>query len=168
MMRMVMNTLKIDINSLKDTEQFAKVFASVVDPGILICLYGSIGCGKTTFVQLVAKELQVEEQVTSPSFVIINEYNTGKYPIYHFDLYRLEKEGINTIISELEEYSSDNRAITFVEWAEFSQNNLLEDRLEISFSYDEDFSDYRLVEIQACGDKANNLLERLKKNLVNS
>lgn len=160
--------LKIDINSLNHTQQFAKVFAKLLDPGILICLYGSIGCGKTTFVQFVAKELGVTEQVTSPSFVIINEYSSGRYPIYHFDLYRLEKEGINTIISELEEYSSDGSAITFVEWAEFSQNSLLEDRLEITFSYDDDFSDYRLIEINGCGDKANNLLERLKENLVNS
>lgn len=165
---MINNNLKFNINSLNETEQFAKVFANCIEPGMLVCLYGSIGCGKTTFVQFVAKELGVTEQVTSPSFVIINEYCSGKLPIYHFDLYRLEKEGVNTIISELEEYSSDDSAITFVEWAEFSQNNLLEDRLEITFSYDDDFSDKRFIEINASGNKPDILLERLKENFVNS
>lgn len=163
---MLTNKLKIDINSLEGTAKFAKMFAKVLEPGVMICLYGPIGSGKTTFVQFVCRNLNVTEPVTSPSFVIINEYNSGKFPIYHFDLYRLEKEGIDTIISELEEYSSDNGAITFVEWAEFSQGNLLEDRFEIIFSYDNSFSDTRLIEIQATGPRPASLLERLKKEIA--
>ena len=157
------NQLKLDLNGLKS---FAKTFSSAIEPGILICLYGPIGSGKTTFVQLLGAEIGITEQITSPSFVIINEYYSGHFPVYHFDLYRLEEEGVQSILSELEEYSSDNKALTFVEWAEFSQNKLLEDRLEIYFEYDESFSDTRLISFKAFGLKANTILERLNKNFA--
>ena len=66
----------------------------------------------------MAKHLNVKEKVTSPSFVIINEYLSGDLPVYHFDLYRLEQEGVRTIIDELTEYSRPD-VLTFVEWAIF-------------------------------------------------
>lgn len=159
-------SFKINLESIDDTKKFATAFSKAIVPGLLVCLYGSIGTGKTTFVKYVCTELGIKEEVTSPSFVIINEYYSGRYPIYHFDLYRLEEEGINTIISELEEYSSDNKAVTFVEWAEFSQGNLLENRLDINLSYDEDFSDKRMIEVLGFGNKAEMVLERLEKEVV--
>lgn len=164
-----MNNLsyKINLESLEDTKKLARAFAKVLKPGLLVCLFGSIGTGKTTLVKYICAELQIKEEVTSPSFVIINEYYSGRYPVYHFDLYRLEEEGVNTIISELEEYSSDNEAVTFVEWAEFSQGNLLEDRLEINLNYDENFSDKREIKLLAFGKKAEALIERLEKEVDN-
>lgn len=164
---MLTNSIKININSVDGTQNFARLFSQIIEPGTFICLYGPIGSGKTTFVQFVCKEFGIEEQVTSPSFVIINEYSSGIYPVYHFDLYRLEKEGIDTILSELEEYSTNNKAVTFVEWAGFSQNNLLDDRIEINFEYTEDFSDKRLIEICSIGNRYNTFIERLNSIIVN-
>lgn len=164
---MFLNSLQLHLDSLNATRHFAKAFAKSLQPGISVCLYGPIGCGKTTFVKMVLKELGVTENVTSPSFVIINEFYSGPYPIYHFDLYRLEEVGVNTIFSELIEYSSNLNVVIFVEWAEFSQGNLPDDRLELIFNYDLNFSDRRTLDVKTYGDKTNDFLERLKSNYAN-
>ncbi len=125
----------ITVNNLDETNILAEKFANAVkDNGAFVCLYGDIGAGKTAFTKLVAKHLNVKEKVTSPSFVIINEYLSGDLPVYHFDLYRLEKEGVRTIIDELTEYSRPN-VLTCVEWAEFSDFELPFDRIEIKIEY---------------------------------
>ncbi|MBQ8886363.1 MAG: tRNA (adenosine(37)-N6)-threonylcarbamoyltransferase complex ATPase subunit type 1 TsaE [Candidatus Gastranaerophilales bacterium] len=121
-----------DIN---DTEILAKKFADLVqEKGAFVCLLGDVGAGKTAFTKLVCKYLGVKEKVTSPSFVILNEYKSGKIPVYHFDLYRLENEGVSTIINELDEYS-EGKILTMVEWAEFSQNEIPFDRIDLNINY---------------------------------
>ena len=82
--------------NLDETRKLAQDFASLVQNGCFINLYGEIGAGKTAFVKLVADALGVQEKVTSPSFVILNEYHSAKLPIYHFDLYRLEEKGLKS------------------------------------------------------------------------
>lgn len=125
-------------NSLSDTKKLAEEFANlVVSTGAFVSLYGEIGAGKTAFVKLVADALNVKERVTSPSFVILNEYHSGKLPMYHFDLYRLENEGVKTIIDELSEYSQ-GRILTFVEWAEFSQDQIPFNHIKINVTYEDD------------------------------
>ena len=107
-------------NTIEDTKTLAEKFAKLVSAqGAFVNLYGEIGAGKTAFARLVAEAIGVKEKVTSPSFVILNEYHSAIIPIYHFDLYRLENVGIKTITDELREYS-DGKKLTFVEWAEFS------------------------------------------------
>ena len=128
--------------NLEDTKELAKKFAKLVeDKGCFVSLYGEIGAGKTAFVKEVAKEIGIEEKVTSPTFVILNEYHGGKLPMYHFDLYRLENEGVKTILDELNEYS-EGKQLTFVEWAEFSQNEIPFDHIKINVTY-EDNADRR-------------------------
>ena len=128
--------------NLEDTKELAKKFAKLVeDKGCFVSLYGEIGAGKTAFVKEVAKEIGIEEKVTSPTFVILNEYHGGKLPMYHFDLYRLENEGVKTILDELNEYS-EGKQLTFVEWAEFSQNEIPFDHIKINVTY-EDHDDRR-------------------------
>ncbi len=123
--------------NLEDTKELAKKFAKLVeDKGCFVSLYGEIGAGKTAFVKEVAKEIGIEEKVTSPTFVILNEYHGGKLPMYHFDLYRLENEGVKTILDELNEYS-EGRQLTFVEWAEFSQNEIPFDHIKINVTYED-------------------------------
>lgn len=127
-------------NTLEDTKKLAEKFARLVsEKGAFISLYGEIGAGKTAFVKLVADALEVEERVTSPSFVILNEYHSGKLPIYHFDLYRLENEGVKTILDELREYS-EGKMLTFVEWAEFSQDEIPFNHIKINVTYEDDDS----------------------------
>ena len=145
--------------SINDTKELARRFAQLAEQGCFVSLYGEIGAGKTAFVKLVADALNVKENVTSPSFVILNEYHSGKLPVYHFDLYRLENEGVSTILDELREYS-DGRCLTFVEWAEFSQDEIPFDHLNINVTYAED--DTRIYEFEGIGLNAKKIEEGLK------
>ena len=154
-----MNYIRV-CKTLEDTRKLAQDFALLIESGCFINLYGEIGAGKTAFVKLVADALGVQEKVTSPSFVILNEYHSAKLPIYHFDLYRLEHAGISTITDELREYS-EGKKITFVEWAEFSQGELPFERLEINVTYDDD--DSRNYEFSSIGEKNNYVIEGLKR-----
>lgn len=123
--------------NLENTKDLAKKFAKLVEEkGCFVNLYGEIGAGKTAFVKEVAKEIGIEEKVTSPTFVILNEYHGGKLPMYHFDLYRLENEGVKTIMDELREYS-EGKQLTFVEWAEFSQNEFPFNHIKINVTYED-------------------------------
>ena len=147
-------------STIEDTKKLAYKFADLVkERGCFVNLFGEIGAGKTAFVKLVAEAVGVKEKVTSPSFVILNEYHSASIPIYHFDLYRLENVGISTITEELREYS-EGRKITFVEWAEFSQGELPFERLEINVTYDDD--DTRNYEFKCVGNKDKYIIEGLK------
>ncbi|MCM1264868.1 MAG: tRNA (adenosine(37)-N6)-threonylcarbamoyltransferase complex ATPase subunit type 1 TsaE [Candidatus Gastranaerophilales bacterium] len=145
--------------NIEDTKKLAKRFAELTQDGCFVNLFGDIGAGKTAFVRLVAEALDIKEKVTSPSFTILNEYHTGKIPIYHFDLYRLENVGIKTITDELREYS-EGKNLTFVEWAEFSQGEVPFDRIEINVTYDDD--DNRCYTFTAIGDGKEEIIEGMK------
>lgn len=144
--------------TLEDTKKLAEKFAGLVLNGCFVSLYGEIGAGKTAFVKLVADALQVKEHVTSPTFVILNEYHSGLIPMYHFDLYRLENEGVKTILDELIEYS-EGKNLTFVEWAEFSQDQMPFDHLKINVTYSDD--DSRIYTFEFIGNDKDNIIERL-------
>ena len=145
--------------TLDDTKKLAYRFADIVkDKGVFVNLFGEIGAGKTAFVKLVAERLGIKEKVTSPSFVILNEYHSASIPVYHFDLYRLENTGIKTIADELREYS-EGKKITFVEWAEFSQGERPFERLEVNVTYDDD--DSRIYEFSSVGNKNKYIIEEL-------
>ena len=147
--------------TLDDTKELAEKFAkSVVENGSFVSLYGEIGAGKTAFVKLVADALGVKERVTSPSFVILNEYHSAQIPIYHFDLYRLENEGVKTILDELREYS-EGKLLTFVEWAEFSQDEIPFNHIQINVTYEED--EARKYSFKAYGENNVLLVEGLKQ-----
>lgn len=156
--------MKIISKSLDDTEKIGKAIAAVCEnSGGLICLYGSVGAGKTALTKFIGKYLGIEEKITSPSFVILNEYHSGKISMYHFDLYRLEKEGVSTILDELEEYGEDDHALTLVEWAEFSNDQLSKDRMDIRINYiDENTREFCF---EACGDKHEKLYNKLEESL---
>ena len=146
--------------SLEETAQLAEKFARAAKDGCFVNLFGEIGAGKTAFVRLVAQALEIKEKVTSPSFTILNEYHTGEIPIYHFDLYRLENEGVKTITDELREYST-GKQLTFVEWAEFSQNEIPFDRIEVNVTYDD--KDNRCFEFTSIGKGMDKIVEGLEK-----
>lgn len=155
------NSFEKICKTLDETKELAEKFAKAIeDKGSFVSLYGEIGAGKTAFVKLVADALGVQERVTSPSFVILNEYHSAKIPIYHFDLYRLENEGIKTILDELREYSQ-GKILTFVEWAEFSQDEIPFNHLKINVTYEDD--DSRKYSFEAFGGDNIALVEGLKK-----
>ena len=147
--------------TLADTKELAHRFAKLIeDDGCFINLYGEIGAGKTAFVKQVADAIGITEKVTSPSFVILNEYHSAKIPVYHFDLYRLENEGIKTIFDELQEYS-EGKQITFVEWAEFGQNQVPFDHIKIHVTYEDD--DSRRYSFEGFGEKCSKIVEGMNE-----
>lgn len=146
--------------TLNDTKELAENFAKLITNGCFISLYGEIGAGKTAFVKLVADALEVKEKVTSPSFVILNEYHSGILPVYHFDLYRLENEGVKTILDELREYS-EGKQVTFVEWAEFSQDEIPFNHIKINVTYED--NDERKYSFEGFGYDNIKIIEELNK-----
>lgn len=146
--------------TIEETKELAQKFAKLITDGCFVSLYGEIGAGKTAFVKLVAEALEVKEKVTSPTFVILNEYHSGLLPVYHFDLYRLENEGVKTILDELREYS-EGKNVTFVEWAEFSQDEIPFKHLRINVTYSND--DSRIYSFESDNDDMIKIIEGLQK-----
>ena len=76
-------------NSPAETEKVGEALAKIVTPGTVIAYRGDLGAGKTAFTRGLARGLGATEQVTSPTYTIVNEYLSGKMPLFHFDMYRL-------------------------------------------------------------------------------
>ncbi|MBN1291029.1 MAG: tRNA (adenosine(37)-N6)-threonylcarbamoyltransferase complex ATPase subunit type 1 TsaE [Candidatus Latescibacteria bacterium] len=102
-------------HSEQDTIKVAHEFAETLEPGSVVALIGDLGAGKTVFARGVAKFLEIQEKITSPTFTLINEYN-GKFRLYHMDLYRLNS------VKEIEDLGIDDYlygdGICLIEWAE--------------------------------------------------
>jgi len=113
-----------------DTDRLGELLAGSLLPGTAVALVGTLGAGKTRLVQGVAAALGVpEDQVTSPTFVLVNEYQSGRLPVYHFDTYRLRDDDEFLELGP-EEYF-DGSGITFVEWADRVADCLPQDHLRI-------------------------------------
>jgi len=110
-----------DLADLLATERLATALAHVTKQSVVVALNGPLGVGKTKFVQCFARALGVEEVVNSPTFTMMNEYHSGRIPLYHLDLYRLgESEALATVRyleEELSEILPHPHAI-LIEWAE--------------------------------------------------
>ncbi len=110
-----MNTSEYITHSPAETRRVAAALARQLQPPAIVALFGDIGAGKTCFVQGLAAGLGLRETVTSPTFIIINEY-PGPVPLYHMDLYRLP-EAEDALQAGIEEYF-ERPGITVIEWAE--------------------------------------------------
>jgi len=121
------------ITSLEELPQAAQQVLEWVDNRNIVALYGAMGAGKTTLIKALCTELGVEDQVSSPTFTLINEYRTARdRMIYHFDFYRIKK------IEEAydlgyDEYF-DSPGLCLIEWPELIETLLPEDTLRISIS----------------------------------
>lgn len=102
---------------LADTDRLGRMIAEVAKPGEVIALVGTLGAGKTRLVQAIAVALgNAADSITSPTFVLVNEYTAGRLPVYHFDVYRL-KDDDEFLELGSEEYF-DREGITLVEWGD--------------------------------------------------
>ena len=159
--------MKFVSDSLDKTKALAKLFRESLDKnGLFVTLIGDIGAGKTQFIRYILSELDVKEKVTSPSFVILNEYKCDMFPIYHFDLYRLEEGGIKSVVDELREYSKVG-ILTFIEWAEFAHDEIPASALKIKVEYDENDLDKRIYTFEADEKSALDFLEKFEKKVRN-
>ena len=114
-----------------DTLELAQNIESEKFPNMVICLNGELGTGKTVFAKGFAQALGIEETITSPTFNIVKEYDTGELPLYHMDVYRLEDNKDNIGIKD---YFTKG-GITIIEWADMIEDELPEERLDINFRF---------------------------------
>ncbi|MFH1288946.1 MAG: tRNA (adenosine(37)-N6)-threonylcarbamoyltransferase complex ATPase subunit type 1 TsaE [bacterium] len=127
------NLFTIVSKSAKKTEAIGRKISSFLCPGDVVCLIGELGAGKTCFSRgLISGLGAANKYIGSPTFTIINEYQ-GKFPIYHFDLYRLTNETELEVLG-FEEYFYGS-GVTIIEWADKMKKLLPNDRLEIYFSH---------------------------------
>lgn len=130
--------------SEKDTIEFAKDFAQNLKKGDIIVLTGELGSGKTKFVEGILKYFNLESEISSPTFTIVNEYLSDKMNIYHFDVYRLE-DSDEFFAMGGDEYFS--KGICLIEWGEIIEDILPKPYTKVVFSKDEDNEEIRNLDI---------------------
>ena len=130
--------------SEKDTINFAKNFAKDLKSGDIIVLSGELGSGKTKFVQGILEYFGLENEISSPTFTIVNEYNSEKMNIYHFDVYRLEDSDEFYAMGGDEYFSN---GICLIEWGEMIEDILPKPYTKITFKKSNDDLDYRELNI---------------------
>lgn len=142
----------------EETIELGEHLAKSLKRGDIICLFGELGSGKTTFTKGIAKGLGIDpNSVSSPSFVLLNAYE-GKWSLFHFDLYRAENyKQIFSLGSEEYLYGD---GVAVVEWAQRMGTLLPEDYLGVHFFHRKD--DHRLIKISASGKRSRILLERVR------
>lgn len=126
--------------SEQDTIRFAKEFATKLNRGDIVVLSGELGSGKTKFVQGILEYFGLEDEISSPTFTIVNEYSKDSINIYHFDVYRLLD------IDEFYAMGGDeyfSNGISLIEWGEMIESILPEHYKKITFKKSPDNFDYR-------------------------
>ncbi len=147
------------------TVKLAEKVAQRVREGTVICLEGTLGAGKTLFVQSMARTLGVQGEVTSPTFNLMNIYE-GFCPIVHFDLYRL-----NTV-EELEdigfyEYTDFPDGIVFIEWAEKFPEELPDDYVKIEIERIKESRNMRRINFSCVGEEHQEFIDELEEFVNN-
>ena len=138
----------------QDTIEFAYKLAKSLKKKDIVVLCGELGSGKTKFVQGIVKYFGLEDEISSPTFTIVNEYSAQICPIYHFDVYRLAD------IDEFyamggEEYFENG--ICLIEWGELIESILPPNYIKVTFEKDNSNEDYRELKIETFGNKYINL-----------
>ena len=133
--------------SAEETEKLGEQIGREAKPGEVYTLIGDLGVGKTVFTQGIAKGLEITEPICSPTFTIVQEYEEGRMPFYHFDVYRIAD------IEEMDEIGYEDcfygEGVCLIEWAELIEEILPENR--ISITIEKDLSrgfDYRRITIE--------------------
>ena len=107
------------VENLKETLNLGEKLSHKLYPQSIVLLKGPIGAGKTSFVQGIARGLSISEDITSPTFALSHHYNSGKIPLIHLDLYRLENTfSAKEFFYSEEEEALQNKAILVIEWPE--------------------------------------------------
>ena len=131
--------MEIRITDIDHIREVAREFIEHIGDHRVFAFYGKMGAGKTTFVKAICEELGVDDVITSPTFAIINEYETpSNSPIYHFDFYRIKKlEEVYDMGYEDYFYSG---SLCFIEWPELIEEILPDDAVRVSIAEQEDGS----------------------------
>ena len=139
--------MRIESNSAEDTFALGKQCGQKAAVGQVYCLYGDLGVGKTVFTQGFAAGLGIKGPVSSPTFTILQVYDEGRLPFYHFDVYRIGD------IEEMEEIGYDDyffgEGVCLIEWAELIEELIPEGAISITIEKDlEKGFDYRKITVE--------------------
>ncbi len=148
------DTLEILSTSVEQTQDIGAQLGKFLRAGDVIALQGDLGAGKTNFVQGLARGLDISEDVNSPTFILANEYYSGRLPLYHIDAYRVESADEARGFG-LDDYLS-GEGVTVIEWAERVRAALPRDVLWIELDYRDETT--RVMCVRAMGKNGARLL----------
>lgn len=147
----------IELSGLDKTEELAKVIGEVAQPGDNLVLTGDLGAGKTTLTKGIARGLGIEQMIKSPTYTIIREYDQGRLPLYHMDIYRVATSGADL---GLDEYF-EGEGLSVIEWGNLLEEALPEDYLELILEKSDTDLEYRYVKFQAYGEQSEAFKQRI-------
>lgn len=153
--------VEIVSHSPEETRAVGAFIGKRLKRGMALCLTGDLGAGKTLFTKGIAAGLGVKEDVTSPSFTLMNLYE-GRLFVAHFDLYRLDGEGALEEIG-FYEYAEDPRGVAIIEWADKFPDALPPHHLSVALSWGES-ADERRLSFAASGDGYEGIMAALEEN----
>ena len=136
--------MQITTHSADETQALGQKLASRLAPGDVIAYFGDLGAGKTAFTRGLAQGLGIIDPVTSPTYTIVNEYLSGRIPLFHFDMYRLSSSDELFDIG-WEDYLSRG-GVCAVEWSE-NVEDALQDAIRVTIEKDADEPDTRHITI---------------------
>ncbi len=153
-------TLKLKTGSAAETARFGRHLADRLLAGDIVCFYGDLGSGKTTMIKGIADGLKVNpESVHSPTFTLLQVYEQGRLPLYHFDLYRIERP------EELGDIGYDEflfgQGVAVVEWSEKFGPLLPAERLEIHLTHQGE--EARAITMKAVGQRYRKIVSAASK-----
>lgn len=144
---------KYTSRSEDDTMEIAENLESEKFPGMVICLTGELGSGKTVFVKGFARALGIQETITSPTFTLVKVYKDGEMQLNHMDVYRLDDSSEDLGLSD---YLNQD-AVTIIEWPEMIEEQLPEERLDVKIKVIDDNT--RVLVFTPYGEKYEDLCQ---------
>lgn len=146
------------VDSVEKTTVLGFNIGKLLNSGDIICLTGDLGTGKTHITKGIAKGLNIDDHITSPTFTIVNEYDTGRLKLFHFDVYRVNDPDEICAIGFDDYIFSD--AVSIIEWANYIEEILPKEYLHINIEKDLNIDEnFRKITIIAYGDKYNYIKE---------
>lgn len=154
--------IEIVVDSEASTERLGRAMAAAIAPGLSIALIGPLGAGKTRFVRSFAEACGVPpDAVTSPTYILCQEYAADHFTVYHLDMYRLTDES-EFLDLGMEELFSGN-GVTLIEWADRVLAFLPDDRLEVAISVTGESA--RKFHFRGCGSDSAAVVQRLRREI---
>ena len=133
------------VENLKETFNLGEKLSQKLNPQSIVLLKGPVGAGKTSFVKGIARGLSISEDITSPTFALSHYYSSGKIPLIHLDLYRLENSSsAKEVFFSEEEEALQSKAILIIEWPELIEP-LIKDFWKIEISYAKNYGRNYLI-----------------------
>jgi tRNA threonylcarbamoyladenosine biosynthesis protein TsaE len=133
MIEFMADCIRFKVDCVEETIALGQKLGALLQKGDCVCLTGDLGTGKTAFTGGIAKSLEIDDYITSPTFTIVNEYE-GRLPLYHFDVYRIS-DASEMLETGYDEYISGD-GIKVIEWAELISEILPDERIDVIIEKD--------------------------------